>query len=533
MGKSINGNRSCNTGCRSKRLDAIDNFEDIASPDRSLGEFIRSVKARENIIQDSNAITTVVGGGTGETIVNNENNCTTIINLVDIPDPLILDNITATVELRAEDLMRVDNILDIGNGEITIDSLGLTSMKGVTYKSFEGAINIISNETGISGNINLIATLTGTSSINLTADTVNIPSPLIATNINNNVAANKLIISEVPTIPVARSIDLNNAMLQGGVLWYDTVDQEFKPVDNNPTLLQGSPVLTYSNTTDKLTWTLVTGVGDNFAMYVPVDNLISEVFLGNLIPADKDFLIITMWGGGGGGGSISTFPAGGGGGGSGGAIIKYTIPIQGAVSYDVTVGAGGIGGAEATGDPGANGENSIFTMGSITLTAYGGAGGLGSTVIGNYAQGGGGGGIGGTGVGQVGGDASTKFPVKGPVGGTGGDTNSEGIQGDISLRSISGGGGGGASSSADTGGGFGATSGGGTIGGEYLDILAQPIGGTGAGGMGGNGGSVESNNSGLTPELGSGAGGSGGASNATNLITGGDGGSGMVIVEFL
>ena len=533
MGKSINGNRTCNSGCSSKRLNAIDNFEDIASPDRSLGEFIRSVKAQENIIQDSDAVTTVVGGGTSETIVNNENTNTTIINLADIPDPLILDNITATIELRAEDLLKVDNIIDIGNGEITIDSLGLTSMKGVTYKSFEGAINIISNETGISGDINLISTSTGSSSINLTADTINIPSPLIANNINNDLAANKLIISEVPTTPVARSIDLNNAMLQGGVLWYDTVDQEFKPVDNNPTLLPGSPALTYNNTTDKLTWTLVSGVGDNFEIYRVDDNLVSKIFLGNLIPTGRDFLIVTLWGGGGGGGSISVFPAGGGGGGSSGSIVSYKIPIQGATTYDITVGAGGTGGAIGTGNSGTDGENSIFTMGSITLTAYGGAGGFGSTVIGEYGQGGGGGGIGGKGVGQVGGNISTRFPVKGPAGGKGGDTNSEGVQGDISLRSISGGGGGGASSSADTGSGFGAVSGGGTIGGVYLDTIPQPIGGTGAGGLGGNGASVESNRSGLTPIIGSGAGGSGGASNFTSLISGGNGGSGLVIVEFL
>lgn len=98
-------------------------------------------------------------------------------------------------------------------------------------------------------------------------------------------------------------------------------------------------------------------------------------------PSKVRALKVTCVGGGGGSGGVdgtagSTF--GGSAGGNGGdTVIKWiTSP---AASYTYTVGAGGTAGVGATPTAGGNGGTTTFTDGSLTLTAYGGAGGQAAT----------------------------------------------------------------------------------------------------------------------------------------------------------
>ena len=95
-------------------------------------------------------------------------------------------------------------------------------------------------------------------------------------------------------------------------------------------------------------------------------------------------IMIEMVGGGGSGQAGSTPTAGnascGGGGGSGGYARKFFTGVNLASSYTYSVGSGGVGPAAGT-SPGATGGDTTFTgPGSVTVTAFGGAGGLTSTL---------------------------------------------------------------------------------------------------------------------------------------------------------
>jgi hypothetical protein len=248
-------------------------------------------------------------------------------------------------------------------------------------------------------------------------------------------------------------------------------------------------------------------------------------------PVPVDYLVVA--GGGGGGASIS------GGGGAGGLRTSYgstqgggqssesSLTLVSATNYTVTVGAGGTGGTDSgIGGVanGSNGGNSVFStitsIGGGTSEDYGGngidggsgggsprrsgstygnavtspvvqgyRGGQGSTTGGtdNYGSGAGGGGAG-----SVGGNAS------GSTGGAGGSGLAVSITG--SSVAYAGGGGGGAYNG---------------IGGSGTD-----------GGGNGSGGTVAATNG--SPNIGAG----GGAGGYPTTRTGGDGGSGVVILRY-
>jgi hypothetical protein len=241
---------------------------------------------------------------------------------------------------------------------------------------------------------------------------------------------------------------------------------------------------------------------------------------GNFIPNQTlscDYLILA---GGGGGGSEE-----GGGGGAGGfrTFASQSLTAQ---TYQVLVGGGGTGGV-ATGTRGTSGTNSTFNSASST---GGGGGGTNSTKSG--LSGGSGGGTGNSSGGTGGaGNAGSYSPVEGFAGGT-----------NSSFRCGSGGGGASAvgtspasSSSAGVGGAGTASSLSGTSityaggGGGGQEVIGNAGGAGGAGG-GGTGGSSLARSQAGTTNLGGGGG--GGASSSTGVVSGANGGSGIVIVRY-
>jgi len=244
-----------------------------------------------------------------------------------------------------------------------------------------------------------------------------------------------------------------------------------------------------------------------------------------------EYLVVA--GGGGGGGGQYGGSAGGGGGG-GGIRTGIGFPVSAGTPITVTVGAGGTGGNYGTGGPGGNGNPSAFS----TITSLGGGGGggySGTTGLngayspGNTAGSGGGGafqqagGLGTSGQGNNGGAGS----YTGTAGGTG-----SGLAG--GGGGASGGGGGILGAAGGAGGAYsisGASvtyAGGGGGSGIGAGVSGTPGGGSGGSGGGGQGGGptqVTTPTSGTTN--------TGGGGGGHYVGTGGDGGSGVVIIRYL
>ena len=194
---------------------------------------------------------------------------------------------------------------------------------------------------------------------------------------------------------------------------------------------------------------------------------------------------------GGGGGAGNGYDNAGGGGGAGGMVRTGYMTVTPGVKYNITVGAGGTGGADLRSNlAGSDGGSSSFGG----ITALGGGKGWGSRTGGSGGQA------------QVG---SSTAPLGGYGHGGGGD----------------GAGGGGAGGAGAAGG---ASPGAGGAG------ISSSISGTsityGAGGAGGyNGGPYN----GANGTANRGNGGTGGSSPSTNSASGGNGGSGIVIIKYL
>ena len=259
---------------------------------------------------------------------------------------------------------------------------------------------------------------------------------------------------------------------------------------------------------------------------------------------DADSLVyIEAWGGGGSGGRAGSGDGGGGGGG-GAYVLKVMRLSELGATETVDVGAGA---AAQTSDntDGNVGSNTTF---GAHVTAYGGAGGDGSSAIGN----GGGGGGGQLGVGQVGqdfvggnggnprgggagvgatllGTGGTTinihgyFNLAGGGGGGGGDNNSA-AAGNGGASFQGGGGGGGGADTANAGGAGGPSTYGGGGGGGASDTGTQGAGGTST--FGGNGGAANNGTNAAT--AGTQPGGGGGGSEQANS---GAGAAGLVRVR--
>ena len=88
----------------------------------------------------------------------------------------------------------------------------------------------------------------------------------------------------------------------------------------------------------------------------------------------KSFSALLFAGGGGSGGGK---PNPGGGGGGGGFSVGYWTVVSGQTTISITVGSGGLGGYNIGGiTNGQDGTNTTVTYNEITVTAYGGAGGV-------------------------------------------------------------------------------------------------------------------------------------------------------------
>ena len=233
--------------------------------------------------------------------------------------------------------------------------------------------------------------------------------------------------------------------------------------------------------------------------------------------------------GGGGGGATTTLAAsdgGGGGGGAGGLATAQTLTLNGGDTYNITVGGGGVGTSSN-----ANGTDSVVTIpiqsSPFPITAFGGgAGGKDDSPGANGGSGGGGGSNGGSS--NVNGGTSTQTNGYGNNGGisqpnTGAASGGGGAgQPGANADQLGNGGNGGdglpytitGTNTYYAGGGGGSTPGG---------TQHNALGGQGGGGVGGDN-TVDATN-GMH-----GTGGGGGGSTAQN--TPGNGGSGIVILQF-
>jgi hypothetical protein len=245
-----------------------------------------------------------------------------------------------------------------------------------------------------------------------------------------------------------------------------------------------------------------------------------------LLPLSVSTLRATLvggGGGGGGGGNLFSIETVSGGGGAGAVIHDLILKIDGSSTLIYEVGVGGSG---SDGGDGSDGGNTILVVAGATFTAYGGGGGDGSNGTNESTTRGGGGGSGGSkgdngGSDGAGGIAKTTFPIKSPAGGDGGvGAAGNGSPGDQQFYVISGGGGGGPGGS------------GGLMASPYAGGAGATNSGGGAAGFGGNGGDAVYNGDGIDAVDNSGAGGGGSGGPTGITVTGGNGGSGYITIEY-
>lgn len=275
--------------------------------------------------------------------------------------------------------------------------------------------------------------------------------------------------------------------------------------------------------------------------------------------ANSQYVYFVIWNGGGGGGSgrrgASASAGGGAGGAFGGGLLWGTFSSQFASSESVTVGGGGGGGNAQTsdntnGNPGSVGGQSYVkdtSIGYITASSNGGAGGTSTTAVGQSAQ-----------------EFNQMIPemysfsvtntIQGGAGSnSAGSAPAGGYSDQYNYVGGAGGGGGGGNTTTERAGAAG--EGVWSLGSSAVSILAAGSGGTesgtinggngtnntslrisgGAGGGGGggqkSGGSAGTGGTGGYP--GGGGGGGGGSINGTNSGAGGTGGRGEVwIIEY-
>jgi hypothetical protein len=246
-------------------------------------------------------------------------------------------------------------------------------------------------------------------------------------------------------------------------------------------------------------------------------------------PYNIDYLVVA--GGASGGNGFSNTTGTTGGGGAGGLLIGTSVSITPGQTFAATVGAGGAGIVQTSGNSvsGNNGSNSSLVGTGISATAIGGgAGGSGNpSAAGSGGSGGGGGsalsgasGTSGQGFAGGNGGGTSGGGGGGGAGSVGGNANSgvssgnggTGYQWVNSTFYASGGGGGGAAGPTTTPGS--ASAGGGTAGGVARSL----------------GGSTVSNAA--TANTGGGSGGSG-SSDSSGTCTTGAGGSGVVIIRYV
>lgn len=246
--------------------------------------------------------------------------------------------------------------------------------------------------------------------------------------------------------------------------------------------------------------------------YDALNRLTRAVCCGTSISTSTSHVKVLVIGGGGGGGSGDT--AGGGGG--GGYQYDANLVISSG-THSVTIGSGGSGGVAGTGS---SGGNSVFE----TITAIGGGGGGTHGVNGQNGSSGGGAGYDGSAGSGTGGQGTSggTGAVFGSDHASGGGGGGAGVSGSNASGGFAGAGGNGTTSSIT---GSSVTYGGGGGGGGYDHSTDKSgAGGAGGGGAGASTGSAQNG----TANLGGGGGGWG----YGGSTSGGNGGSGVVIISY-
>lgn len=176
-----------------------------------------------------------------------------------------------------------------------------------------------------------------------------------------------------------------------------------------------------------------------------------------VVPAGVYTLITTCWAAGGGGGFNSNGGAPSGGASGGYAWRVWSVVPGQTILFDV--GVGGLGGANVPSRPGLPGGNTTVTVGGITMTAFGGEGGLNGTVTNGIANAPAGGSYSNADTGMVGASGvigNVSGSTNQIIGGYGagapmGGPNMPGGQGVPTAGSVPGGGGGASGSPANAG----------------------------------------------------------------------------------
>ena len=232
-------------------------------------------------------------------------------------------------------------------------------------------------------------------------------------------------------------------------------------------------------------------------------------------PGNVECLVVA---GGGGGGYIGAI---GGGGGAGG-YRSYKLSLSPQI-HSIIIGSGGAGSTSSSNPT--NGSNSSFNVLSTT------GGGAGGSISFTATSGGSGGGGGESVTSGASGNSGSYTPVEGYAGGNGavdaggggGGASEAGTNG---TRNVTAGNGGNGRQWPDSSGAYYSGGGGGSLGSSTT--IAGRQGGLGGGGNGGSRNLYVSATSGLQNT----GGGGGGEPNFTPLLSGGNGGSGIVIIRY-
>lgn len=167
---------------------------------------------------------------------------------------------------------------------------------------------------------------------------------------------------------LAEKIDIPSSANAGDLLYYNGANSTWSSTAGSPTLgtmfyYNNTAVTAFSvgNEGDVLTTT--SGIP---AWSAPASSGNSEVFTSNgTITAASSVLFVTMVGGGGGGGGSSSDGGYGGGGGGGGAgCFRVACNVTLGATYNIVVGVGGNGGVDGS-PPGINGNGTSGTNSSF------------------------------------------------------------------------------------------------------------------------------------------------------------------------
>lgn len=127
----------------------------------------------------------------------------------------------------------------------------------------------------------------------------------------------------------------------------------------------------YNNEIAYTSWQDLSGIN-----HAPISPFVPTKSYTYTLPSYCKSFSALLFGGGGGGGP-GHYSAGGGGGGGGFSVGFWNV-VSGQTSVSITTGSGGLGGSNISFNyiPAQNGNNTTVTYNGITVTAYGGSGGV-------------------------------------------------------------------------------------------------------------------------------------------------------------